>query len=235
MPNDHIVHAFDDELAAVEKLITEMGGQVESQLDKAITGLVDFDTDKAKSVVKDDKEIDLLELEVAKKATRIFALRQPMAADLRAIVAALKISSNLERMGDYAKNISKRTITLSKVPLIKATGKSVKRMGVLVEKMIQDVLDAYVDRDENKALSVREQDQEVDLLHTSLFREILTYMMEDPSNITACTHLLFIAKNIERIGDHATNIAEQVYYIKTGKFVEEDREKADKSTTVIVE
>lgn len=235
MPNEHIVHAFDSELAALEKAITEMGGQVELQLDKSIQALVEHDVVRAKEVIKNDKAIDKIELEVANLTTNIFALRQPMAADLRAIVAALKISSNLERMGDYAKNISKRTITLSKVPLITTLGKSVRRMGHLVENMINDVLNAYVKRDEEMAIKVIEQDHEVDQLHTSLFREILTYMMEDPSNITACTHLLFIAKNVERIGDHATNIAEQVYYIKTGEFIEDGRDKADKSTSVIVE
>jgi phosphate transport system protein len=234
MPQDHIVHAFDADLGNLEKLISEMGGRVEDQLDQAITGLLDYDVERAKEVIKKDKIIDQMELEIAAQATQIFALRQPMAADLRAIVAALKISSNLERMGDYAKNISKRTITLAKIPLISTIGKSVRRMGQLVEVMIEDVLDAYVKRDATKALHVIDQDEEVDQLHTSLFREILTYMMEDPRNITACTHLVFIAKNIERIGDHATNIAEQVYYVKTGKYVEDERKKADDATSVIV-
>jgi phosphate transport system protein len=235
MPKDHIVHAFDMELSNLEKLIVEMGGRVEMQLDKAINGLLNYDVETAKEVIADDKIIDRLELEVATKATEIFATRQPMADDLRSIVAALKISSNLERMGDYAKNISKRTITLSQIPLVSITGKSVRRMGDLVSHMMRDVLDAYVARDADKALDVIVQDHEVDQLHTSLFREILTYMMEDARNITACTHLLFIAKNVERIGDHTTNIGEQVYYIKTGNIPEEERDTADKATSVIVE
>ena len=235
MTKQHIVHAFDAELTQLENLITEMGGRVEQQLDKSITALIDYNVELAKEVIANDKIIDQLELEIAKRATRIFAIRQPMADDLRAIVAALKISSNLERMGDYAKNISKRTITLSKVPLLSITGKSVRRMGELVAAMIQDVLEAYVTRDADKALVVMAKDEEVDQLHTSLFREILTYMMEDPRNITACTHLLFISKNVERAGDHATNIAEQVYYIKTGQYVDEARPKADTSPSIVVE
>jgi phosphate transport system protein len=199
MPNDHIVHSYDAQLTEVEKLIIEMGGRVEAQLDKAIEGLLKFNLDIAKEIIQDDKIIDALELEVARKATEIFALRQPMAADLRAIVAALKISSNLERIGDYAKNISKRTITLAEVPLIISTVRSIKRMGVLVNEMINEVIEAYVRRDADMALIVTQKDFEVDQLHTSLFREILTYMMEDPKIIPACTHMLFIAKNVETI------------------------------------
>ncbi|PCI51701.1 MAG: phosphate transport system regulatory protein PhoU [Alphaproteobacteria bacterium] len=235
MPKEHIVQAYDAELGNLEKMIVEMGERARLQLDQSITSLVEHDVALARTVVADDIFIDQLELEVATRATQIFALRQPVADDLRSIVAALKISSDLERIGDHAKNISKRTITLTKMPLVSEFGNSLRRIHALVDNMIHDVLEAYRGRDAKKALAVLAQDTEVDKIYTSLFREILTYMMEDPKNITALTHLLFIAKNIERIGDHATNIAEQVYYVKTGHYIERDREKADQAISIIIE
>lgn len=235
MPNEHIVQAFDAELDNLRTSIVDMGKMVREQLRSSTTALVAHDLKRAKEVISYDKKIDKLELELATQATQIFAIRQPMAADLRMIVASLKISSNLERMGDYSKNISKRTITLDNIPLLGDTGARVLGMADLVHKMISDVMDAFVERDADKAVSVIRQDTEVDRLHTNLFREILTYMMADPNNVNVCTHLLFIAKNIERMGDHATNIAEQAYYVKTGTFVEDERDKNDKSTSVVVE
>ncbi len=235
MPKEHIVQAYDAELANLEKLIMEMGERSRALLDQAITSLLDHDVARAKNVVADDVVIDQLELTVATCATQIFALRQPMAFDLRSIVAALKISSDLERIGDLGKNIAKRTITLTKNPLISNVGSSVKHLHALVKKMIHDVLVAYRARDAEMALTILVQDTAVDQVYTSLFREILTYMIEDPGNIAACIHLLFIAKNIERIGDHATNIAEQVYYVKMGHYVESDRQKADQAIAVTME
>ena len=232
MPQTHIMKAYDEELSELKQLIAEMGGRVEVLLADAIRSLITYDAELASSVIAADKMVDALEERVNQQVTRMLALRQPMAADLRDIIAALKISSDLERMGDYAKNISKRTKTLSREPLLSSAGKSVERLGKMVEDMIRSVLDAYLQKDSAKAVAMIEMDEEVDQLHTSMFREILTYMMEDPRNITACTHFLFITKNIERIGDHATNIAEQIYYAAEGHHIDESRTKADKSSSI---
>ncbi len=234
MSQSHIVKVYDDELKNLDRLIAEMGGQVEHILSDSVQSLVQYDSTLAKAVVADDKKIDALEIDIDAQATRLLALRQPMAADLRTIIASLRISNDLERMGDHAKNISKRVDTLTQVPLLSPMGKSIERMSKLVETMINQVLNAYIERDVPQALSVIQQDEDVDLLYTSLFREILTYMMEDPRNITACTHFLFIAKNIERIGDHATNIAEQVYYVVEAKQYDDGHINLDQSTSVVV-
>ncbi|WP_417623335.1 phosphate signaling complex protein PhoU [Paremcibacter congregatus] len=235
MTHEHIVQAFDDELDDLIAKVLEMGNRAQKQLNESITSLLEQDLDLAQKVISDDRTIDQLELEVATAATEIFALRQPMAADLRSIVAAFKISSDLERIGDHAKNIAKRTATMKQVPLVVEVGSNLRHASKLVEIMIEDVLQAFVRRDAEAAIKVLRADQEVDQLYTSMFREILTYMMEDPRYITASTHLLFIAKNIERMGDHATNIAEQVYYVKMGHYFEGERENADQAATVIVE
>lgn len=226
---DHIVRSFDDELAALGKLIAEMGGLAEVQLQDAIDALVKRDSEKAARVVAQDKRIDKLEDEIAHKTISMLALRQPLADDLRQIIAALKTSAIIERIGDYAKNVAKRTTPLSDHAALGAT-KTIARMGALVQRMIKDVLDAYQERDLAKADDVRRQDEEVDSLHTSLFRELITYMMEDPRHITSATHLLFIAKNIERIGDHATNIAENVHFVVTGIIPTDERPKSDQSS-----
>lgn len=235
MPQQHIVKAYDEELATLDQLIAEMAGQVKTLLTESVTSLVKNDDKLAKSVIKADKDIDALQVAIDQQATMLLALRQPMAADLRTIIASLRVSNDLERMGDYAKNISKRTITLSKVPMMKATARSVQRMSNLAGDMISAVLEAWLQRDVELALKVIHSDEEVDLLHTSLFREILTYMMEDPRNITACTHLMFISKNIERVGDHATNIAEQLYFVVEGKSFDEGHTSLDETSTLIAE
>lgn len=235
MPQQHIVKAYDEELARLDQLIAEMAGQVKTLLTESVTSLVNNDDKLAKSVIKADKGIDALQVAIDKQATMLLALRQPMAADLRTIIASLRVSNDLERMGDYAKNISKRTITLSKVLMMKATARSVQRMSALTGDMISAVLEAWLQRDVELALKVIHSDEEVDLLHTSLFREILTYMIEDPRNITACTHLMFISKNIERVGDHATNIAEQLYFVVEGKSFDEGHTSLDETSTLIAE
>lgn len=235
MPQQHIVKAYDEELATLDQLIADMAGQVKTLLTESVTSLVKNDDKLAKSVIKADKDIDALQVAIDQQATMLLALRQPMAADLRTIIASLRVSNDLERMGDYAKNISKRTITLSKVPMMKATARSVQRMSTLAGDMISAVLEAWLQRDVELALKVIHSDEEVDLLHTSLFREILTYMMEDPRNITACTHLMFISKNIERVGDHATNIAEQLYFVVEGKSFDEGHTSLDETSTLIAE
>ena len=212
MSSEHIVKSFDEQLRRLENLIAEMGGLAEAQLADAIDAMSYRDLDKAARIIADDQRIDDLELLVDQEAIAMLALRQPMARDLREIVGALKAASMLERIGDYAKNVAKRTAALVETPPV-PSAQTVVRLGMLAQEMIKDVLDAYIARDAEKADQVRQRDQELDALHTSIFRELLTYMMEDPRNITACTHLLFVAKNIERIGDHATNIAEVVIFM----------------------
>jgi len=234
MTSEHIVRAFDEDLNKLDNIIAEMGGLAEQQLADAIEAMVRRDSTLAEQVIASDKRIDALEKEVDELAVKMLALRQPMAEDLRVVITALKTSGIVERIGDYAKNIAKRSVAISQTPPIGPT-KTIARMGAQVQAMIKNVLDAYVARDADKADLVRESDSEVDLLHTSLFREILTYMMEDPRNISSCTHLLFVAKNIERIGDHATNIAENVHFLVHGSLPSEKRTKDDQSSYTIVE
>ena len=187
------------------------------------------------SAVAQDARIDALEAEVDSYAMRVLALRQPKAEDLRAVIAALKTASDLERIGDYTRNVARRTATLTQAPPLGGAVHAIAQMGGLVQRMIKNVLDAYVARDMERADEVRLRDEQVDLIHTSIFRELLTYMMEDARHITACTHLLFIAKNIERIGDHATNIAENVHFIVSGKKPGEPRPKGDETSFTLVE
>jgi phosphate transport system protein len=203
-----------------------MGGLAEAQLHDAIDALVRRDSEAAAEIVRNDHRIDDLEMEVSQRAIRVLALRQPMALDLRSVVAALKISSDLERIGDYAANVAKRAVVLSQSPPIKVVG-GIQRMGRLAQQLIKDVLDAYVTGDADKADAAWRRDEEVDEMYGSLFRELLTYMMEDPRSIGPCTHLLFIAKNIERIGDHATNVAETVHFLVHGRPIDAARPKAE--------
>lgn len=236
MEHDHIVKSFDEDLGRIDAIIAEMGGLAERQLAEAIEAMVKRDTELAEKVIQSDKRIDALEMELDDHAVRLLALRQPMAEDLRLVIAALKLASNLERIGDYAKNVAKRTLILSTMDPVGNATQTLARMAGQVQAMIKNVLDAYGARDINKAEDVRLSDEEVDLMHTSLFRELLTYMMEDPRNITASTHLLFIAKNIERIGDHATNIAETIYYrIKGEDLPGIERPKNDAANFAVVE
>jgi phosphate transport system protein len=235
MEHKHIVKSYDNELEALKKHLLEMGGLAESQLKESLQVLVRHDPKRAQKLVERDKKMDALEAEVASSAIKLIALRQPMAEDLRVIITALKASANLERMGDYSKNIAARVITLAKNPVLVGVSKSIARMGDLVIAMIHDVLDAFVARDAAKALSVLEADRDVDRHYTGLFREILTYMMEDARNISLGTHLMFIAKNVERIGDHATNIAEQVHFMVEGAYPADERPKEDESATILVD
>ena len=223
---EHTVKRYDQELNQMTDTILRMGGMVEQQLAKAITALITRDPELATTVIADDKPIDQLEHEIDQLVMRLLALRQPMAVDLRLITASLKISSDLERIGDYAANVAKRASVLSQVEPMRPVA-VIPRMSQIVQGMIKDVLDAYMARDAEKALVVWRRDEEVDETYNSLFRELLTYMMEDPRHITPCTHLLFIAKNIERMGDHATNIAETISFLVTGKPLSEARPKGD--------
>ena len=233
MNSEHIVKAFDEELQQLSAVVLRMGGVAEAQLAGAIDALARRDSELAKKVVAGDEAIDQMDLELDENAVRTLALRQPMANDLRMVICALKISSDLERIGDYAKNVAKRTLALNQLTPHSAA-RSIPRMAKLVQAIIKDVLDAYANQDPGRALDVWHRDEEVDEMYTALFRELLTYMMEDPRNITPCTHLLFIAKNIERIGDHATNIAETIHFLTTGKRIQGGRPKGDLSSFQVV-
>jgi phosphate transport system protein len=223
---DHLVKSYDNDLRRLRDMLTEMGGIVESQVALAAEAIMNRDSAAATRAVEEDPKVDALEREVEQFVIRMLALRQPMASDLRRVVAALKITGDLERIGDYAANISKRTIALSHSQIIKPLA-GVVRMGKVAQQILKEVLDAISRRDADTAKIAWGRDSEVDEMYTSVFRELLTYMMEDPRNITPCTHLLFMAKNIERIGDHATNIAETVYYMVTGEAMRERRPKRD--------
>jgi len=231
---EHIVKAFDDSLEQLRQTLVRMGGLAESQLARAIQALSRRDATLAAEVVREDGEIDRLEQDVSQQAIRMLALRQPMANDLREIVSALKVSSDIERIGDYAANVAKRSIALSQLPAVKPAY-AIPRLARLVQDIIKDTLDAYVNRDAVAAVDAWRRDEEVDEVYTGLFRELLTYMMEDPRNISPCTHLMFIAKNVERIGDHATNIAETVHYLVKGATIAGGRPKGDASAFAVIE
>ena len=233
MPTDHIMKSYDEELTRLNNTIIRMGGLAESQVAAAIQATIKRDSELAHEVVEQDALVDALETEVEALAMRLLALRQPMARDLREIVSSLKIAADLERICDYAANVAKRSIALNQAPVAKPVY-AIPRMGKLAQALIKDVLDAYVQGDAEKAMHVWLSDEELDELYTSLFRELLTYMMEDPRSITAGTHLLFMAKNIERIGDHATNIAETIYYLIHGTPLKETRPKRDRSSSSVV-
>ena len=228
MASEHIVKRYDEELRKLSNTITEMGGLAESQLAGAIDAVVKRDSEIAGNVVEGDAKVDQLQHDLDNLAVRLLALRQPMARDLREVFAALKIGSDLERICDYAANVAKRSIALNQSPPVRPVY-ALPRMAHLAELLVKDVIDAYVARDADKAYLVWTRDAELDEMYSSLFRELLTYMMEDPRTITACTHLLFMAKNIERAGDHVTNIAELVSFRITGQVFDEARPKGSAS------
>lgn len=233
MVSDHIVKSFDDQLNRLGNVIAEMGGLAEAQLADAMEALIRRDTDRAIRVAAADKRIDGLESEVDQLAVSLLALRQPMARDLRDVIGALKVSSMIERVGDYAKNVAKRTSALAEVPPVPPAF-TVARLGRLTQEMFKEALDSYIACDPESADRVWARDEEADALYTSIFRELLTYMMEDPRNITSCTHLLFVAKNLERVGDHATNIAEMTHFLVHGKAPAGERAKDDESSFTVV-
>ena len=216
MATGHTVKAFDEDLSQLRGLISEMGGRAEAAIIGSLEALANRDVESAAKIVEDDKKIDELEAEVERQVVRLIALRAPLADDLREVLAALKIASLVERMGDYAKNIAKRIPVLQDARGMDALS-VLPAMGKIAAEMVRNVLDAFVMRDPDAALAVAARDKAVDEFYNSLFRTLLTYMMENPHNITASTHLLFIAKNVERIGDHATNVAEMVYFAATGR------------------
>lgn len=234
MEQQHIVTAFDEELERMRTGISQMGGLVEAQLSDAVRAIGRLDVELATRVRESDRRVDDFEAEIGALVIRLLALRQPVAADLRSIVSALKITSDLERMGDYAANIAKRATALAQLPEV-APLSGLTRMGRLTQTLIKDVLDAYCNGDVDAAVDAWRRDEEIDEMYTSLFREFLTYMMEDPRNISPCTHLLFVAKNLERIGDHATNIAETLYYQEKGERLDGSRPKGDTSSFTVIE
>lgn len=218
---------FDEELGEIESGICRMGGMVEEQIHDAVISLISRDIELSEKVRARDKTIDQLEFDIDESVVQILAKRQPQSQDLRGVVSVLKIAANLERIGDYAKNIAKRSSVVGDIHQIGSSGNIIKRMSGMVESMMKDVLDAYSARDIVLADDVRVRDEEVDELHNTLFRELLTYMMENPRNITPCMHLLFIAKNVERMGDHVTGIAEQIHYLVSGVLPDDERPKGD--------
>jgi phosphate transport system protein len=214
---DHIVSSYNDELVALAQAIAEMGGQVEVAIENGTKSLLKLDRQLADLTIIADQDIDEMQRRIDDMAVSMIARRQPMASDLRSIITAIHVASDLERVGDMAKQLARRSLKLEGMSLQPTFYNGVKNMTALVLRQIKEALDAYSSRDSARAIEVCNRDDEVDAMHTSLFRELLTYMMEDPRNITTCTHLLFCAKNLERIGDHATNIAERAYYLQTGK------------------
>jgi phosphate transport system protein len=229
----HVVKSYDQELKRLRSLITEMGGIVEAQVALAAEAIMHRDAAAAARAVEEDPKVDALEREIETFVIRLLALRQPVAGDLRQIVAALKITGDLERIGDYAANVAKRSIVLAEFTLPYSLA-GLAHMAQLVQQQLKSIIDAFGDHDADKAMEVWRSDQVVDDIYNAIFRELITYMMEDPRNITPCTHLLFIAKNLERIGDHATNVAETVYYAERGESLPESRPKGDTSAYAVV-
>ena len=235
MSEAQIVRSFDRDREAIQALLMKMGGLVETAIVNGAKSLETRDLELAEEVRKGDKAIDALEEQVNEEATRMIALRAPTASDLRTVMTVIKISSNLERCGDYAKNMAKRTTVLAETGPVGSAPIAIRNMAREVQLMLKDVLDAYIQRDAGLAEQVIARDEEVDQFYNALFRELLTHMLEDPRNITPCMHLHFIAKNVERMGDHVTNIAEQVVYLVTGKLPDDSRPKQDETSFMVSE
>ena len=231
--NDHTVKSFDEQLQTLAALVAQMGGLTEAQLAAAIEAIARRDSQAAEAAVSGDGRIDALQLEIEERAVKLLALRQPMAVDLRDTLAAIKIAGELERIGDLAKNIAKRALVLNREPPIRLT-QSLARMGKAAMGQLKQVLDSFSNRNADDAEAVWRRDGEIDEIYNSLFRELLTYMMEDPRTIGLCTHLLFVAKNIERSGDHCTNIAEVVYHMVRAGHLANNRPKADTTSETAV-
>ncbi|MBS0560225.1 MAG: phosphate signaling complex protein PhoU [Proteobacteria bacterium] len=230
---EHLVKSYEQEIKRLRGMLTEMGGMVENQVATSATAILARDAAAAGRVVEADPKVDALELDIQQFVIRLLALRQPMAADLREIVAALKITGDLERIGDYATNVAKRSLVLDQFTLPYSFA-AIGQMARMVQENLKHVIDAIGEGDADKAVEVWRSDQSVDDLYNGIFRELVTYMMEDPRNITPCTHLLFIAKNLERIGDHATNIAETIYYAVKGEVLPQSRPKGDMSAYAMI-
>lgn len=222
--NQHIVTAYADELTELARSISEMGGMVEKALANAVDALVRSDPDLAAATVAADKKIDAMQHQIDEAAVSIIARRQPMAADLRLVIASIHVANDLERIGDMAKSTARRSTQFEGLAMSSQVKNGLRHMGELASRQVKLAIDAFASKDKDVAVEVFERDTDVDALYVSLFRELLTYMMEDPRNITMCTHLLFCGKNLERVGDHSTNIAEQAYFLATGKSLVTDIE-----------
>ncbi|MBX3583619.1 MAG: phosphate signaling complex protein PhoU [Rhizobiaceae bacterium] len=232
--NTHIVRSYDEELKYLRNRLAAMGGHAERMVDQSVLALVNADAGLARKVIEDDVFLDETQREVDDKAILLIARRQPMADDLREVVGAIRISADLERVGDLGKNIAKRVVAVTEGRQPLSLFRGLQALAELALTQLKDVLDVYASRSVDRLAFMRDRDDQIDAMYTSLFRELLTYMMEDPRNITPCTHLLFCAKNIERIGDHATNIAETVYYVVKGEQMPIERPKEDKSHGVVL-
>ncbi len=235
MQSQHTVTAFEDDMNYLTHKIAGMGGHAEQMIRESVKALIDADADLAKKVVRDDLALDDGQRDIDDKAVLLIAQRQPVANDLREVFANIRISTDLERIGDMAKGIAKRVGSISEHTHGVRLARGIDHLSELASAQLKEVLDCYATRNVEKLEAIRERDEEIDAMYTSLFRELLTYMMEDPRNITTCTQLLFCAKNIERIGDHATNIAEAVYYMVKGEKLDNYRPKEDKTHRVSVE
>ncbi len=233
MMEAHIHSAFDKDLEGVQAMVMKMGGLVEEAILHAAEALEKRDVDLAEQVRRNDRVIDDLEEAIHTECARIIALRAPIATDLRTVLTVMRIVGGLERSGDYAKNLAKRSLVLAQMPPIEGAAGSISRMARAVVGLLRDALDAYIARDAEMADDVRRRDADIDQMYTAIFREFLTHMMEDPRNITPTMHLHFIAKNIERVGDHATGIAEQVIYLVTGRLPEDPRPKRDDTSSTV--
>jgi len=231
---EHIVRSYEEELALLDRRIAQMGGLAEDALGQSFDALEKRDPRLAEAVIKSDKAIDHLQREIEEQVITMIALRQPLANDLRHVMAALRITSDLERIGDLAKNTAKRALAVAQEPYPKPIMSGLRSMVERALRQLKDVLDAYAERNSELALSVWREDEQIDAMYNSVFRELLTYMMEDPRNIGLCTHLLFGAKNIERIGDHTTNIAEVVHYLVHGVSIADDRPKDDQTSSTLI-
>jgi phosphate transport system protein len=232
---EHTVTAFDQDLKAVDRLIHEMGDLAAAMVGSATRALLDLDNALAQSVVSQDKVMDAMQRDLDERAITLIARRQPVAGDLRSVVGAIRMAADLERIGDLAKNIAKRVGAVGEAVPPRRFAHGIDAMTDLVLAQVEGVVRRYEERDAEGLSGLRADDEKIDIQYTGVFRELLTYMMEDPRNITACTHLLFCAKNLERIGDHVTNIAENAYYIVTGRQLSPDRPKQDETATVQAE
>ena len=234
MVSTHILSAYDEELKYLNRRISEMGGLAEQMCGDAVRALVNSDSALAQKVISDDVILDHAERDIQDKAIVTIAKRQPMAADLREIIGTLRIAADLERVGDLGKNTAKRVLAVQGTGVPRKLARGLEHLSELALVQLKDVLDVFANRSAEKAEIIRQRDEEIDAMYTSLFRELLTYMMEDPRNISFCTHLLFCAKNVERIGDHTTNIAETIHYLATGETLAGERPKNDASNYATV-
>jgi phosphate transport system protein len=223
----HIVSSFDEELRQLDQLLREMDELSGSMVRRATQALLEADVEIAQKVVTDDRKVDAKQRDLDDRAVTLIARRQPMAQDLRLVVGTIRMAADIERIGDLAKNIAKRVGAVGQTPISPELSTSIQSMSDLVLKQVDEVIEHYVARRPEALVELRDNDEKIDIFYTSIFRELLTYMMEDPRKITACTHLLFCAKNLERVGDHVTNIAENAYYILTGEQLPVQRPKQD--------